>query len=86
MKRFLLPFVLSFFFTGCPTPQPSSATCATVCANMVKLSCPSAKPTAKGATCEQVCNNVQNSGAIKWDLTCRSKALTCAAADLCEAK
>jgi hypothetical protein len=88
MKRWLLPFIFAFWTSACPptpTPPNPSATCATVCANMVKLACPSAKPTAKGATCEQVCTNFQNSGIAKMDLACRTAAASCAAADACEA-
>lgn len=83
MKRLaLIAFALAF--SACPTTT-STPSCATVCANMVKLDCPSAKPTAKNATCEQVCANFQNSGIAKWDLTCRTLAASCAAADACEA-
>jgi hypothetical protein len=88
MKRILIPFFFLFSLASCPpipTPTPANATCASVCANMTKLACPSAKPTAKGATCEQVCTNFQNSGIAKMDLTCRAGALSCAAADACEA-
>jgi hypothetical protein len=86
MKRFF-PLLLAFAFIGCPatTPAPGIADCATVCTNMVKLNCPSAKPTAKGATCEQVCLNFQLSGISTWNLSCRSTALSCVAADACEA-
>ena len=91
MKRYL-PLLFTFWLTSCahsceqvPNPMPG-AQCPDVCANMVKLDCPAAKPTAKGATCEQVCVNFQTSGLASWNLGCRATALTCAAADACEAK
>jgi hypothetical protein len=87
MKHFLVSILFAFSLASCPpvpTPAPGVATCAAVCANMTALNCPSAKPTAKGATCEQVCTNFQNSGITKLNLGCRASAVSCAAADACE--
>lgn len=82
---FPLFFTLVFAGAGCPnTPSPIGTTCALVCAHGAELSCVFAKPTPKGASCETVCANLQASGLPKWNLACRSKAPTCAAADLCE--
>ncbi len=83
MKRFCIPFLLAFFPTACPPTSPVAG-CAAVCANMARLNCPSAKPTAYGQTCEQVCVNLQNSEIAKWNLDCRARAESCAAADDCE--
>jgi hypothetical protein len=52
---------------------------------MQRLGCPSAKPTARGTPCEQVCANLQNSEIAKWNLACRASATSCEAADDCEA-
>lgn len=88
----LTVFLLTAAFTGCPgCPPPSptstdagSATCASVCAQAAALGCPAAKPTANGASCEEVCNNVQTSGILQWNLACRAHAASCAAMDSCE--
>ena len=75
---------------GCPFPGPvnptpiDGATCADVCAHMAELGCPSAQPTPAGVGCEEVCESVQASGIVKWDLGCRAAALTCGEADVCE--
>lgn len=61
------------------------ATCASWCLHALALDCPAAKPTPKGASCVAVCDNVQDSGVVQWNLTCRSTAKSCAAADDCEA-
>lgn len=59
------------------------ASCATACAHEAALGCPGAHPTARGATCVEVCTNTLDSP-ILWDLHCRSVAPTCAAIDACE--
>ena len=78
-----------------PTPTPDSgvepdsdearnATCSKWCAHAAELGCSSAKPTPKGGSCTAVCENVQSSGIVRWNLVCRVKAKSCAAADVCE--
>ena len=74
-----------------PTPDPwdggddrSRGTCATACARALQLGCASAKPTAHGASCVEVCSNIMGSGVIRWNLPCRSAAASCVAADRCE--
>jgi hypothetical protein len=84
MRRLLFPILFAFVLPACPATQ--SGSCASVCANMARLGCPSARPTAKGAPCVEVCDNLQNSGIVKWDLACRARAESCEAADACEAK
>lgn len=93
---FLLPLILALGLnTGCPTnptpaptppnpPGPTVATCATACATATALNCPWARPTAKGKTCVQVCENLNASGFTTFNVGCRTTATTCAAADLCE--
>jgi len=62
-------------------PVPVEATCKSVCAHGDELGCDWA---ATQANCSEVCNNVQASGILRWDLDCRIKAETCAAVDECE--
>lgn len=79
-----------------PPPQPDGdagavedldadvapATCSNWCKRASVLNCSAARPTRGGATCVDVCNNVQT-GPVKWNLRCRISAKTCAAADVC---
>ena len=82
--------VLLVLLAGCPLPDPVEptpvygATCADVCAHAAELGCPSAEPTPDGASCEAVCESVQASGIVRWDLGCRAAARTCEDADVCE--
>lgn len=69
-----------------PVPPPGSATCADVCRHYGELGCEAARPTGAGAVCVDVCQNVQDSTVVHWDLDCRARALTCAAADACESE
>lgn len=78
---------------GCPPtppPNPPSApdagagSCPLVCDHLRALSCPGGAPTPEGATCEQVCQTIQESGIVHWNLTCRAAASTCAAIDACD--
>jgi len=68
-----------------PEPPPGAPTCADYCHHVAELGCEAARPTAKGASCVDVCANVQSSGAVAWDLGCRTKAVTCDEVDRCEA-
>lgn len=63
---------------------PPPATCSGACMNMRVHSCELAKPTPKGASCEQVCETVQreNAGA-GFNVSCLSKAKSCVEADAC---
>lgn len=68
-----------------PSPAPDlDATCAVACARLRELECPDAEATPNGASCEAVCENVQGSGIVAWDLSCRARATSCAAVDSCE--
>jgi hypothetical protein len=87
-----------FVGLGCPhnptpTPVPPTpgamdasgpATCADVCQHESVLGCSGAQPTPNGASCVEVCANVQASGIISWDLVCRANAATCEDIDACE--
>jgi hypothetical protein len=68
-----------------PVPPPGNATCSDVCAHYAKLGCIAAQPTAKGASCIDVCNNVVGSTYVHWDLDCRVRAVDCGEVDHCEA-
>lgn len=68
-----------------PDPEPGkTADCAQACDWMEELGCEAAHTTAEGAGCEEVCQNVQDSGFLRWNLECRSTATTCEAVDRCE--
>jgi hypothetical protein len=62
----------------------SAATCGSACDRWRELGCEQAEDTADGATCEDVCDNIQSSGIIEWDLACRASVADCAAIDACE--
>lgn len=66
-----------------PTPVPV-ADCKEVCLRARDLGCAISKPTANGKHCVEVCENIQGSGVITWNLACRIAATTCEAADACE--
>ena len=87
MKRLLLLLAL---VAGCPipppVPPPGSATCGDVCKRLAELECPAAKPTPNGVSCTAVCENVQASNLIRWNLDCMAAALTCETADRCSDK
>ena len=96
MKSVALLVALAIVTPGCPlgpapppppppdpTPYPD-ASCASWCTHAAALHCDAAKTTPHGATCEDVCSNVQKSGVVAWDLKCRTSAKTCESADLCE--
>jgi hypothetical protein len=72
--------------TPVPVPPPGVATCVDVCGHYVELGCLAGTPTAEGTTCAAVCNNVQSSGIVSWNLDCRVRAKTCAEAEQCERK
>lgn len=85
-----------FALAGCPRPIPppvptppdadfdgGAATCADACARLQQLGCPAGQPTPRGAPCVEVCENVQQSGVISWDLSCIARAVTCGATDRC---
>lgn len=66
-------------------PDPARQyTCADVCKHGFDLNCPWAQPTPNGATCLDVCNNIQTSGVITWNLACKSTQPSCAAIDACK--
>ena len=85
MRTLTLAFLLTFAVscrTKPPVPPPG-ATCLSACANLVRHDCPAGKPTAKGASCKDVCENFQASGIARWNLECMSTAESCATIDAC---
>lgn len=66
-----------------PKPTPVDATCRGYCGNARLLNCEAAQPTPGGASCEAVCENATQAG-VRWNLGCRSIALSCEAIDACE--
>ncbi|MBV9074163.1 MAG: hypothetical protein JOZ10_11055 [Acidobacteria bacterium] len=89
MKRLALLLLLA----ACPKPTPgptpvpaatdAAPTCASVCQHMAELGCPAAQPTPHGASCEDVCANLQASGSAAYNLPCMLRATSCAAIDGC---
>jgi len=66
-----------------PAPSPGSS-CADACAKLGALGCVEAKPTAKGATCSEVCQNTLGSP-VSMQPDCVVRAPDCAAAEACQA-
>jgi hypothetical protein len=87
-----MAFVALCILGACPPkpipPQPpihdGDATCADACARAREMECEFAKPTPNGATCEDVCQNIQDKGLFSLDLDCRVAARTCKQAEACE--
>lgn len=85
-------FMLLFGLQGCPPPHvpdpkpeldgAAPATCEAVCAHWADLSCEEAKPTPAGASCVDVCDNLQQ-GNLKEDLECQVAVTSCDQIDGC---
>lgn len=68
-----------------PLPPPvENVDCGAVCERAATLSCEWAESTPDGATCVQVCQKIQDSGVVQWDLECRVQSESCAEMDACE--
>lgn len=73
---------------GCERPipppiPPGPVNCREACVHLRELRCPVANPTPAGVSCNGVCENVNGSGFVEWDLPCIMQAPSCAAADRC---
>ena len=64
-------------------PLDAAATCGTACEHWRELGCPEGSGSPR-ATCEEVCDNIQRSGILAWDLDCRSRITSCSQLDQCE--
>lgn len=88
----LLLAAAAAWLAGCPHPGPAPvpppslldgpASCSSACARARELGCAYARPTPEGRTCEDVCTAFLE--LEPFDLECRSRALSCAAAERCE--
>ena len=77
---------------GCPDPKVpdppvdpdggTATTCDAVCAHWSDLGCEEAKPTPDGASCVEVCENLQE-GNLKDDLECQAAVTSCEQIDDC---
>lgn len=69
---------------GPPAPEPApSSPCARACARFAALGCQEAQPTAAGASCAAVCENIESSGVISMDPECVARAESCSIARAC---
>ena len=91
MRACLLFLLATAACSSPPKPRPpivvvdaSAPSCASVCDHWRSLGCDESEDTPKGATCEDVCENVQNSGIINWNLGCRASVDSCDIIDSCE--
>jgi hypothetical protein len=70
-----------------PPPEEIDAAahtpCYLACQRLTKLGCPEAQPTAEGATCTQVCTNIESTGNISMGPECVAGATTCKIARAC---
>ena len=71
-------------------PQPDEdvdaaahSPCYLACKKLAALGCPEAKPTAAGATCTQVCANIEASGVVSMGPDCVARAGSCVSARAC---
>lgn len=73
-------------FAACQIHAPVAewGDCSSACARMLELDCEAAQTTARGATCEEVCENAFASEYARWNVGCMTVAPDCQAADTCE--
>jgi hypothetical protein len=89
---FIVAWALPVLLLGCPKPHvpdpptgpdgAAPATCEAVCAHWSDLGCEEAKPTPKGESCVDVCDNIQQSN-LKDDLDCQLAVASCDQIDDC---
>lgn len=97
MKRLLLPILAALLVAAhCsdegwddlpPRPQPVDAgtpdDCARACQHLRELGCREGGETPGGASCEDVCNNVEGSSTVTVDPKCLADVPSCSALDTC---
>lgn len=70
-----------------PGPAPhdagTPADCRSACDRLRALKCPEGEPTAKGSTCEAVCEHSEQSGTVTLWPACVTKIQKCAEVDSC---
>jgi hypothetical protein len=66
-----------------PDGEGDPASCADACAHLDELGCPEAEPTPEGATCVEVCENVETSGTVTLNPACVIEITACAQVDEC---
>jgi hypothetical protein len=66
-----------------PDGEGDPASCVDACAHLDELGCPEAEPTPEGATCVEVCRNVETSGTITLNPACVVEIDECAQVDEC---
>ncbi len=70
-----------------PPPEDLDAAahtpCYLACRQLTKLGCKEAEPTAAGATCTQVCANIESSGVVSMYPNCVAGAESCSIARAC---
>lgn len=67
-----------------PAPEEDSGSpCAAACVTLARYGCEESKPTAGGATCTQVCENIESSGVVSMNPDCVSHAESCSIARAC---
>ena len=86
MKKLLT--ILFLFIGAChPVPDPvmpvTDATCSQVCNRGRELDCEFSKDTPAGSRCEDVCQNVMDSGIVTWDLDCMASSGSCEELNRC---
>lgn len=73
-----------------PPPAPvgsaGASGCSAACAKLAQLGCPEAQPTAKGASCVDVCSNMSDDASpVSAQTDCVVRAGTCDDAKACQA-
>lgn len=67
-----------------PDPKPvpdlppfEDPTCEDACRKLQSLECQAGEETEDGSSCEEVCENLQESGIVSWDLQCMTEIENC---------
>jgi len=68
---------------GAGGAPPVADPCERACGRLADLGCPEAEPTEDGASCVEVCRNVQDSGAVSLDPECVTQLARCEDVDGC---
>jgi len=68
---------------GAGGAPPVVDTCERACGHLAELGCPEAEPTGDGASCVEVCRNVEDSGAVSLDPECVTQLARCEDVDGC---